>query len=256
MAEDNKDKLSIQSENNYGFPFVEVTPLEENSKKNTFSYEEPEREEKPVMSEEKPALIKEIKQSSVLVKKKRSQLPLQLSLVMIILIILSVMAYFLYFLPENNEGQFEQAFIPPKVELEEEPVKEIVPELPAESQKEESENDEKLEETVEEVAEVVKEASPPLSDSPLKTGNINKVTSKSGAPEYYIIVSSTVSEKVALDEAQKLIDKNNEVWLIYPYGETTNFRLAIGKYSAFAEATEALEKRKEDFDASIWILKY
>lgn len=256
MAEENKDKLSIQNENNYGFPFVEVTPLEETSKKNTFSYEDPEREKKSLMSEEKPALIKESKHSSVLIKKKRSQLPLQLSLVMIILIILSVMAYFLYFLPENKEDQFEQAIIPPKVELEEEAVKEIVPELPAESQKEEGVNDEKVEETVEEVAEVVKEEPPVLSIETVKTGNINKVTSKSGAPEYFIIVSSTVSEKVALEEAQKLIDKNNEVWLIYPYGETTNFRLAIGKYAAFAEATEALEKRKADFDASIWILKY
>lgn len=255
MAEENKDKLSVENENNYGFPFVEVTPLEENSKKNTFSYEDREKEKKSVMTEEKPALIKENKQSSVLVKKKRSQLPLQLSLVMIILIILSVMAYFLYFLPENEEDQFEQATIPPKVELEE-AINEVVPELPMESQKEEGENNEQVEENVEEVAEVVKEEPASVSIAPVQTGNINKVTSKSGAPEYFIIVSSTVSEKVALEEAQKLIDKNNEVWLIYPYGETTNFRLAIGKYSAFAEATKALEKRKADFDASIWILKY
>jgi hypothetical protein len=87
-------------------------------------------------------------------------------------------------------------------------------------------------------------------------GSINKVTQKASVPEYFIIVSSTGSEKVALEEAQKLIDNKNEVWVIYPYGETTNYRLAIGKYSALAEATEALAKIKADFDASIWILKY
>jgi hypothetical protein len=256
MAEENKDKLSNLNENDYGFPFVEVTPLEENSIKNTFSYEEPEKEKKLDMPEERPALFKETKQSSVLIKKKRSQLPLQLSLVMIILIILSVMAYFLYFLPENEEDKFDQAIIPPKVELEEEAVQEIVPEIPVELQKEEGGSDQMVNETVEEVGELMTEESSSTTQLPGKTGIINKVTSKSGVPEYFIIVSSTASEKVALEESQKLIDKNNEVWLIYPYGETSNYRLAIGKYSAFAEATEALEKRKAEFDASIWILKY
>jgi uncharacterized protein (UPF0333 family) len=256
MAEEYIDKPSDQNENNYGFPFVEVTPLEDTSKKKSSISKEPKIESTPIIPEAKPISMKESTEPSLVFKKKRSQLPLQFSLVMLILIILSVMAYFLYFLPNNEEDHFAQAVIPQKVEPENLVVQEKEPEILVENQDMETENDQNLKEIVEEKSDDVSEAAPAPAAIPLKSGNINKVTAKAAVPQYFIIVSSTASEKVALEEAQKLIDNNNEAWVIYPYGETTNYRLAIGKYAAFAEATEAMEKRKADFDASIWILKY
>ena len=256
MAEEYTDRPSDQNESNYGFPFVEVTPLQDTSIKKKIINEQAKIEIPPLKPEDNPISIKESIQPSLLNKKKRSQLPLQFSLVMLILIILSVMAYFLYFLPNNEEDQFTQAIIPKRDEPENIVLEDKGPEILVEDQAEETEDDQTIKEIGEEERDEVSEAVPAPAAIPLKSGNINKVIAKAAVPVYFIIVSSTASEKVALEEGQKLIENNNEVWVIYPYGEITNYRLAIGKFSAFAEATEAMEKRKADFDASIWILKY
>jgi hypothetical protein len=256
MVEEYSDKFPGQNENNYGFPFVEVTPLENTNKKKVSAIIEPIIENTPMKPDNKPISIKENIQAASSVKKKRSQLPLQFSLVMLILIILSVMAYFLYFIPDGERDQDAQDVISQKVEPGKIVVEDKEPELPVESKVEEAEYSQEGEGKEDEEMEnnSVALAAPPTV--PVISGTINKVTQKAAVPEYFIIISSTASEKVALEEAQKLIDNNNEVWVIYPYGEATNYRLAIGKYSAFPEATEALEKIKADFNASIWILKY
>ncbi|MFD2201281.1 SPOR domain-containing protein [Shivajiella indica] len=256
MAEEYSNKLSDQNESNYGFPFVEVTPLEDSSRKKVSIIKEPKIENTPMKAEDNPISPKESIKPAPLIKKKRSQLPLQFSLVMLILIILSVMAYFLYFYPETKEVQPIQAIVPQKIEPEKVVVEEKKPEVLVESGIEEPEVIQDKEEEVtgneDNTIEKIEEPSP----IPIKSGSINKVTGKAAFPEYYIIASSTISEKVALEEAQKLIDNKNEVWVIYPYGETSNYRLAIGKFASFNDATQALEKLKADFDASIWILKY
>jgi uncharacterized protein (UPF0333 family) len=257
MAEEYSDKFQGQNESNYGFPFVEVTPLENTNKKKASVNKEPIIENAPPKAEKEPISIKESIKPAPMVKKKRSQLPLQFSLVMLILIILSVMAYFLYFIPEGEGDQEALEMVPQKIEPEKLAVEEREPELLIEPRAEDPESIQEEESKGEENLGVKSELSAAPAPVASISGGINKVTQKATVPEYFIIVSSTASEKVALEQAQELINNNNnEVWVIYPYGETTNYRLAIGKYSALAEATEALEKRKADFDASIWILKY
>jgi uncharacterized protein (UPF0333 family) len=258
MAEEYSDKFPGQNESNYGFPFVEVTPLENTNKKKASVNKEPIIENDPPKAEKEPISIKESIKPAPMVKKKRSQLPLQFSLVMLILIILSVMAYFLYFIPAGEGDQVALEMVPQKIEPEKLVVEEREPEVLIEPRTEDPESIQESESKKEENLGMKLEV-PELVPAPVKSisGGINKVTQKASVPQYFIIVSSTASEKVALEQAQELINNNNnEVWVIYPYGETTNYRLAIGKYSALAEATEALEKRKADFDASIWILKY
>ncbi|WP_291787583.1 SPOR domain-containing protein [Cecembia sp.] len=257
MAEEKKDKLSGQNENDYGFPFVKVTPLK------TIKDQDPQKEE--VKNEEmvkkneieEPATIeKQITSHTISAKKKRSQLPLQFSLVMLILIILAAMAYFLYFLPDPElEGQSTAENM------------EMMDDVEVEGKQEEDGTDSQLTEELEsseieeeEAAEIVEETVQAVVQEPeaipASGGNLFQVRESSSPPQYYIIVSSTSSEAVAMDQVNELKDKKINLWLIYPYGETTNYRLAIGKYPALSDATQALEGLKADFGSSIWILKY
>jgi hypothetical protein len=256
MAEENKDKLSAQNENDYGFPFVKVTPLKakEDQSNKAEEIQEPQIENIE-NKDEFPKIEKQISSNSPFVKKKRSQLPLQFSLVMLILIILAAMAYFLYFLPDAEiDG--------PKSE----PV-ERVGGMENITEQADRENDQIVTDGSEDIGQdeelIMEEEEEPLSDViqdpqplPLGDSNIFQVRQGSSPPQYYVIISSTTSEQVALKQTGELKDKNINVWLIYPYGETTNYRLSIGKYTALADASQALEKFKADFGASIWILKY
>jgi hypothetical protein len=140
MAEEYSDKFPGQNESNYGFPFVEVTPLENTNKKKTSVSKEPLIENAPLKAEKEPISTKESIKPALIVKKKRSQLPLQFSLVMLILIILSVMAYFLYFIPKGEGDMEAMEIIPQKIEPEKIVIEEKEPELLIESRAEDTEN--------------------------------------------------------------------------------------------------------------------
>lgn len=251
MAEENKDSLSEQNENDYGFPFVEVTPLK--AKAGQKPSIEQENLEKPVSvaraetKEELPQFEKQIVGTSSEKGRKKSQLPLQFSLVMLILIILAAMAYFLYFLPETETVPV----ITETVESSEEMIPEATS-APSEDPVAEREEEALQEEEETNMEEII-------SPSPVNAqtfGEIFQVRQRSTPIQYYIIIASMPSEDLAIDRAEELQSENRDVWVIYPYGETSNYRLSIGKYTAFEEATQALENFKADFGASIWILKY
>lgn len=257
MAEEKKDKLSGQNENDYGFPFVKVTPLEkikdQDSQKEDVKKEELVEENK---IEEAAVIEKQITSHTISSKKKRSQLPLQFSLVMLILIILAAMAYFLYFLPDaelEDKPTAENMEMVEEVELEGNQ-DDLVTDAQASGEEESPEMEEM--EAAEIVEETVPAVVPDSEPAPASGSNLFRVRERSSPPQYYIIVSSTSSEAVAMDQVNELKDKNINLWLIYPFGETTNYRLAIGKYPALSDATQALEGLKADFGSSIWILKY
>ncbi|MGY6743651.1 MAG: SPOR domain-containing protein [Cecembia sp.] len=250
MAEENKDKLPEQNENDYGFPFVEVTPLKAKTSKKP-----PKEKETPVAitevepNEEGLKIEKKITGHTSENKRRKSHLPLQFSLVMLILIILGAMAYFLYFLPETEPA--------PVVSEVEEPVEEVVEaEMPLETEEEPSiafEEEDMAEAVIEQIVEEPQSA-PVVSAQ--TSGRIFQVRERSTPEQYHIIIASMPSEQVAKDRAEDLVKANRDVWIIYPYGEISNYRLSIGKYPAFADASQALENLKVEFGASIWILKY
>lgn len=251
MAEENKDKFSEQNESDYGFPFVEITPLKAKEKKSKPEITEKIEIKKSGEAEETtPKMEKQIVSHAPSEKRKRSQLPLQFSLVMLILIILSAMAYFLYFLPETelkSSSPSSLELVEKSVEVEED---DIVKEEDTLNAVEEPVNEAKDEdETIESIPQQV---SPTLA----KAGNVIKVTQRGNSVQYYLIVSSTPSEKVALEQAENIKQKNTDVWVIYPYGDITNYRLSIGQFSTFGEASTAMEKSRAEFGESIWILKY
>lgn len=255
MAENNNMKISDTEEKDFGFPFVDVTPLKaKSSKKVEEIHEEVEDIETPAPGPiPNPAISHHVDKGLIKPttkkEKKKSQLPMLLSLVILVVIILGAMAYFLYYLP--NEDQKYQETLATIAEVEESPV--LTEEEPAEDIVE-AEIEEQ--ETEQEVVEIVET---PVVSAPVQSSVnavITKVTSREPSPFYYIIVSSSPSENVAEEEAQKLVAKGLGAWIIFPYGDTRNFRVSIGKFAAYGDATAALEKAKANFDDSIWILKY
>lgn len=255
MAEENNMKISDTEEKDYGFPFVEVTPLKtKSSKKVEENHEEPEHVETaapvPVPDSVSPHHVdKGLIRPSTQKERKKSQLPLLLSLIFLVVIILGAMAYFLYYLP--NEDQKYQETLATVTEVENPPV--LTEDEPVEEAIEAEEGGQEIEQELVETVETPVVAAPVVS-----SGNavITKVTSRESSPFYYIIVSSSPSENVAEEEAQKLVAKGLSAWIIYPYGETRNFRVSIGRFAAYRDATAALENAKANFDDSIWILKY
>lgn len=87
-------------------------------------------------------------------------------------------------------------------------------------------------------------------------GTIVRIDSKTDRPQYFIVVGSLPNERLALDEAKNYQGKAAEIFLIAPYEESRNYRLAVGKYSSFKSAAEDLERIKSNYSESLWILKY
>lgn len=254
MAEEKKEKFSEQNESDYGFPFVEITPLKakEESKARALNQkvEEPKQPEIPSINPIK--IEKQTAGPTPIATRKRSQVPLQFSLVMLILIILSAMAYFLYFLPEGEK----QKQMPSRVELVEK-AEESGADLDLLVEGDEVEEVIGVTETedkpVETIPEFVQEQPSP---SVLGPGTVHRITERGASVRYFIIVSSTPSQKVALEQAESLLKNNADVWVIYPFGDNANYRVSISQFPVFADALTAMEKSKAEFGESIWILKY
>ena len=87
-------------------------------------------------------------------------------------------------------------------------------------------------------------------------GTIVRIESKAERPQYFIVVGSLPNENLALDEAKNYQGKAAEIFLIAPYEESRNYRLAVGKYNSFKSAAEDLERIKSNYSESLWILKY
>lgn len=87
-------------------------------------------------------------------------------------------------------------------------------------------------------------------------GTLIRVESKAASPTYFIIVGSLSNERSALEEAPQYQNRVPAVYLITPYDDTKNYRLAIGSFGSFTKANEELERIKADYTEALWILKY
>jgi hypothetical protein len=258
MADEKNEKLTGQKEDDYGFPFTEVTPLEAKKRKPEEEViPEPIVPEIPVEEVVEPIIERKIESQTPSQKRKRSQLPLQFSLVMLILIILGAMAYFLYFLPEETSVTGEEVL----AENVEEPSGPVMNDgdLTEDADLSDLTAVEEDEEGDEYLIEEEESTSSDVGLQPTATfgtGNIYEVRQGETSAEYHIIVSSTQSQQVALEQAESIRERNLNVWLLFPHGESRNYRISIAKYPNLAQASEALARHKEDFGDSIWILKY
>jgi hypothetical protein len=231
----------------YGFPFIKVEPLQNPLPLEAVSKtEEVEKiseiiESLPEASAQ-PGHIK-FKTQEIPKRMKKNQVPLLFSLVLLILVVLASMAYFLYYLPEEKDAentiQVTEVLTntPPENELEE--VVELIPDSVA----------------TEVVETPLTQVTTPSIDS-AQSGKLIVLDGKDDVRHYHLVVASLPSERIAREEAQVFLNKGKDIWLIFPSGDTRNYRLSVGKYSSFQSATEDLAAAKADFNESTWILKY
>ncbi|GMQ23974.1 hypothetical protein Aoki45_06560 [Algoriphagus sp. oki45] len=107
----------------------------------------------------------------------------------------------------------------------------------------------------------VSENNPPAAQSGTTiaqniSGNLIRIESQAERPQYFIIVGSVPSEADALKLIPDFQAKSSEVYLISPYTESKNYRVAIGKFTSFRAAAEKLDEIKSQYSEELWILKY
>lgn len=92
--------------------------------------------------------------------------------------------------------------------------------------------------------------------APSSTGTLIRVNSKEAYPRFFVIIGSFGSEQETLRYIENLNGRFPEYHLIAPYDQNKNFRLAIGKYTSWNEASVELERVKLAYPKDLWILNY
>jgi hypothetical protein len=85
---------------------------------------------------------------------------------------------------------------------------------------------------------------------------ITKVTQKEGKARYFLVVGSFGTEEETDRFIQKTGNKFAEYQLIYPYEGSTNYRLAVGVFNSWNEASNKLNELKAQQSKEYWILKF
>lgn len=88
------------------------------------------------------------------------------------------------------------------------------------------------------------------------SGTLVRVEEKAERAQFYIIVGSLPNEALALEEAEQYKNRAETVYLILPYEDVTNYRLAIGTSRGWTAINEELARVKDQYIEDLWILKY
>jgi hypothetical protein len=246
MEKDSENNFD-SSDKDYGFPFVKVEPLQSSAPQEIsqpsgdITEIEPLQKENLTDQSSVPTAIK-FESAQITERKKKSQVPLLFSLILLILIVLASMAYFLYYLPEGENGQ------------------QVANEEVKSSQNESALVNNELSAAGAEVMgeEVEKEVTTEVQEPEVAptSAELILIRDREVKPYYYIVVSSMISESIARSEAEKLIGMDKNTWIIFPYEDVKNYRIAVGKFDNINTATEAWETAKGEFGDATWILKY
>jgi hypothetical protein len=89
-----------------------------------------------------------------------------------------------------------------------------------------------------------------------QSGTLVRIESKKERPQYFIVVGSLPNEALAVKDATQYYDRAQTLYLILPYDDVTNYRLAIGAFGSFSSAAAELERAKGLYTEALWILKY
>ena len=256
MTTIDNDNKPNRDDKDYGFPFVEVTPLLPTVNQDNNVNDESENERviaselaSPVYPDNpKPSISStKIKSDKNSLHKKKSQLPLLLSLVFLIIIILGSIAYFLYYVPESDTNVATNDQIVSQELFEEDLLEDPVEDV--EAGQEEIEDLDNLNESESETTEVA-------TAQEVFAAEIIVVDKRGQFPYYNVIIASSPNERIARIEAQKIVDKGRTAWIIFPFGNTNNYRISVGRYEDLESATKAMEEARVELNESSWILKY
>jgi hypothetical protein len=85
---------------------------------------------------------------------------------------------------------------------------------------------------------------------------VKRVKQKEESIRYYLVVGSFASEQETARYIQNSGDKFTEFYLVYPFKKNQNYRLAIGSYSTWKEASAKLKEMNAQDSTGYWILNY
>ena len=85
---------------------------------------------------------------------------------------------------------------------------------------------------------------------------ITRLTQKEGKTRYFLVIGSFGTEEETDRFIQKTGNKFAEYQLIYPYEGSTNYRLAVGVFNSWNEASNKLNELKAQQSNGYWILKF
>ena len=77
-----------------------------------------------------------------------------------------------------------------------------------------------------------------------------------GKTRYYLVIGSFASEQETARYIKNSGDKFSEYYLVYPFKKNQNYRLAIGSYSTWKEASVKLKEMNAQDSTDYWILNY
>ena len=152
-------------------------------------------------------------------------------------------------------------------EVEKESVKNVTPELSVKNdagidsvQGTSTDNisleDEKVEQKESSLVESSKNTESGTTIENKERGELIRVETKPNPSQYFIIVGSLPTERLALAEASNYWNRVDILYLLSPTEDSKNYRLAIGQFSGFTPANAELQRVKDDYKEALWILKY
>ena len=112
-------------------------------------------------------------------------------------------------------------------------------------------------ETVEETLPVT--PAPPVEEEieePVQEIGLTEIRAREETPRFFVVVGSFNNEAMAKNFSENLHQKEMNTFLVYPYGDISNYRLAIAHFPSFDQAMNELNRVKGDFKEDLWVLKY
>ena len=85
---------------------------------------------------------------------------------------------------------------------------------------------------------------------------VKRVEQKEEKTRYYLVIGSFASEQETARYIQNSGLEFSEYYLVYPFKKNQNYRLAIGSYSTWKEASVKLKEMNAQDSTDYWILNY
>ncbi|WP_339705329.1 hypothetical protein [Algoriphagus aquimarinus] len=117
-------------------------------------------------------------------------------------------------------------------------------------------NQDNISDSISSVTPVAESAQTGTTIASTVSGTLIRVTEKADRPQFFIIVGSLPNEAMALEEAEQYKNRAETIYLITPYEDVTNYRLAIGTSRGWTAINEELARIKDQYKEDLWILKY
>lgn len=121
--------------------------------------------------------------------------------------------------------------------------------------------EEEPEPVTERVAETPVATPPPPEveeiEQPVQKIGLTEIREREESPRFFVVVGSFNNETMAKDYSENLHQREMNTFLVYPYGEVKNYRLAVAHFPSFDQALNELNRVKGDFKKEeLWVLKY